>query len=47
MQLVHAGNQLWDNFPHSVATPQVARYVNAFLGAFNHAELSDGEQHAL
>ena len=48
MQLVHAGNQFWDNFPHSVATPQAASwYVNAFLGTFNHAELSDGEQHAL
>ena len=48
MQLVHARNQHWDNFPHSLATPQSARwYVNAFLGAFNHAELSDREQHAL
>ena len=48
MQLVHAGHSLWDNFPHSILTPQAARwYVNAFLAFFNQADLTEGEQHAL
>ena len=48
MQLVYASNPLWDNFHHSVLTPQaVSWYVNAFLVSFNQAELSEGEQHTL
>ena len=45
---MYAGHSLWDNFPHSILTPQAARwYVNAFLASFNQADLSEGEQHAL
>ena len=48
VQLVHAGHSLWDNFPHSIWTPQALRwYVNTFLASFNQADLSEGEQHAL
>ena len=48
VQLVHTGHSLWDNFPHSISTPQAVRwYVNAFLASFNQADLSEGEQHAL
>ena len=46
--MVHVGHSLWDNFPHSILTPQAARwYVNAFLVSFNQADLSEGEEHAL
>ena len=45
---MHAGHSLWDNFPHSILTPQAGRWcVNAFLASFNQADLSEGEQHAL
>ena len=45
---MHAGHTYWDNFPHSILTPQAARwYVNAFLASFNQANLTKGEQHAL
>ena len=48
VQLVHAGHAYWDNFPHSILTPQAVRwYVNAFLVSFNQADLTEGEQHAL
>ena len=48
VQLVHTGHAYWDNFPHSISTPQATRwYVNAFLASFNQASLTDGEQHAL
>ena len=48
VQLVHAGHAYWDNFPHTILTPQaVRRYVNAFLVSFNQANLTEGEQHAL
>ena len=48
VQLVHAGHTYWDNFPHSILTPQAVRwYVNAFLASFNQANLTEGEQHAL
>ena len=45
---MYASHTLWDNFPHSISTPQAVRwYVNAFLASFNQAKLSEGEQHAL
>ena len=48
VQLVYTGHPNWDNFPHSISTPQAVRwYVNAFLASFNQADLTEGEQHAL
>ena len=45
---MYASHTLWDNFPHSILTPQAARwYVNSLLVTFNQADLSAGEQHAL
>ena len=45
---MYSSHNLWDNFLHSISTPQAARwYVNAFLASFNQADLSEGEQHAL